>query len=324
MLKEISAEICDESIRFLDYLYQKESGEIFLKLLKGSRSKDVITSIDLEQYSLKEAPVSAGTLKKLKDEEVIDFREDAGDGSYIGCWITPLGMTHLQMRKEMELLKGQEISINRDTVRIQSGNSSDQQDVNLQYENPEDFWSSYQLTIKGVLLEGLSTIDVLAKVGVHVLDADTAYFQNEMKLGELFSANQFGTFHQDILDNHYVDGEPAHNMSEIADMLGLVDAANRKMLLIDRLLLNPLLVGRGIGKEILRRILLAYGQGGGIVVIPLIPTAAPIGSREFVAACERLKQHYHSLGFEEHPFVDNVMVGDIDICGMMMSADAIR
>jgi GNAT superfamily N-acetyltransferase len=306
-----------QSSSFLDHLYQCESGETFLysteKGPKGSSARLAST------YDW----IPMVVVDNLQAEGFIQTSRQFESDAAIKCWITPKGMNQLQMHREQKLLKGKEIQISNDSIKIRVANAKTAE-INLQFETPEDFWSSQQLSISGTLECYGEPIEGLAKVGIHVLDADTAYFQNDFKLGTLFAANSFASFNQDILDNHFEDGEPAHNMAELADMLGLVDAANRKIILIDRMLLDPVLIGRGVGKELLRRLLLAYGHGGGIVVIPLVPTAAPMGSSDYISVCERLKYHYRSLGFESHPFVDNVMVGDIDVVGMMMSADLIR
>lgn len=323
MLIKTSAVKSDQAINFLDYLYHCDSGETFLKLHKDCQSTDILERIQMVQPAFSKAPVSSEAIKTLIDDQLIELHDVSEVDSVLGCYITPKGLTYLQMAKEQKIMPGGDFVLNKENVEIQIADDNPTH-LNLRFERPEDFWRSHSLTVKGIIPGVEQTAMNLAKVKVHIVDADTAYFQNDLRLGDLFAAHDYASFHQDLLDNHYVDGESAYNMAELADMLGLVDAANRKVMVFERFVIDPVLIGTGVGKEILRKVLLALGHGGGIVVMPLMPTAAPVGSSEFFKACDRLKQHYRSLGFEEHPFVDNVMVGDIDVVGMMMSADRIR
>lgn len=322
MLQKVLKGVNNQCLTLLDRLYRAECGFIPLQATEAvTHTPDLIDRIGAGQAGLSHGGITPEILKMLRDQNLIEIRQDSDEGSSLRCWITPKGMISLQTYKEKELLEKKNITIDRDNIEIKLATMQDAQPMNLSYQKLDDFWSASRLHINGTLQGESGEVEVLAQVGVHVLDADTAYFQNDMKLGDLFTVNRFSEAFHEVLDNHYVDGESAHNMAELADMFGLPDSANRKIIMIERLLLNPLLIGRGVGKEILRRILLSYGQGGGIVIIPLLPAGAPLESLTHKSACKRLSQHYQGLGFENHPFVENVMVGDIDVCGMMMQAD---
>lgn len=109
------------------------------------------------------------------------------------------------------------------------------------------------------------------------------------------------------------------DLYDLPESLGVPEASVGSILVIAEIKVFSGYLGAGIGAEVIQKLTQRVTPGGGIVLIspyPLSCIAGPLdiscsglSDRMFAGLCE----YYRGLGFKNHPAIDGVMVGDVEV-----------
>lgn len=246
----------------------------------------------------------------LADKELLRQESDRnGRPRYV---MTPTGLMALRHTAERSLRDGIGRPIEARDVQIlravEEGASFT--GTSLGQSRPSDFCERIRVNVWGQVGTRDEPV-LLARATLHRMDVEAAHHVAHLPLEALFEAHPDTAVHIDLIQNHAIDGEPAQAVYELTEMLDLPEAIGRHLILMTDIHLEPAFIGMGLGREIVRRLLLRYGCGNGLVLFPLTPYAQQPGDPEFDITCECITAGVSAIGLAEHPFVANCLVGDI-------------
>lgn len=234
-----------------------------------------------------------------------------GDGN-VRYVMTPTGLMALRHTAERALRDGIGRPIEARDVQIlravEEGASF--AGVSLGDGRPSDYCERIRITVWGQVGTRDEPV-MLARATLHRMDVDAAHQVAQLPLESLFEAHPETASLIPLIQNHDVDGEPAHTAYELAEMFGLPEAIGRHFIVLTDIHLAPAFIGMGLGREIMRRLVLRYGSGNGLIIFPLTPYAQQPGDPEFDMTCECITAGVGHLGLVDHPFEPNCLVGDI-------------
>lgn len=299
-----------ESIKKILYFLYENDGVRFSVRKKGG---DFLSRISLTDHQL---PVSSNDLKALLPglyaQKIVTLRGHLNhDGSgQVWCRLSSKGLTQLQVINEKFLETASGLDSDKWIMTVESVTDRHQQ-ISLSYSQPKDFWHVHELTITGKLNPEQEGCVEIGRARIMILDVMSAMKLEGFELEALFRSRPNTMRYLNTLNNHNEDGEAALYVFELAEMLSLEDSTLDHIYIVDDLRLSPGLIGRRLGRTVLRRLLLRFGKGGGILMLPINPTGQDEGKHVFDFFSHRLRKHYEELGMRSHPFVPGIMVGDI-------------
>lgn len=183
----------------------------------------------------------------------------------------------------------------------------------LSWQDTLSAWDSYQGEILGDI-EGLSgKIEseglVVAETGFYRLNTAVAYSKG-FELSDLIDEHPSLQAYQGL-----VRGKAGEVLSlrDIPQAFGISGEGALSVIILDRLKISAQFIGLGLGAQILRRLFLRYGQGGGVCVISPLPLqfgrhADRVRDQAaYKAAEESLRRYYGRMGFIPHPYDSTLM-----------------
>lgn len=253
---------------------------------------------------------SIARFEALADKELLR-QEHGGDGKprYV---MTSTGLMALRHTAERALRDGIGRPIEARDVQIlravEEGASFS--GISLGESRPSDYCERIRVNIWGQVGTRDEPV-LLARATLHRMDVEAAHQIAQLPLEALFETHPETAPLVSLIQNHDVDGEPAQSVYELTEMFGLPEAIGRHLIVMTDIHLEPAFIGMGLGREIVRRLMLRYGSGNGLIMFPLIPYAQQPGDFEFNITCECISAGVSNLGLVEHPFESNCLVGDI-------------
>jgi hypothetical protein len=232
-------------------------------------------------------------------------------GTRLRCELTPEGIKALRRGAGREMTSHLSKQINVRSLRIERavenrfsvGNS-------LGLSDPGDFLQRCNLQIWGKL-DGHHDPVLVGSATLTIMDAESATLLGDLTLPEMVTSLPQLRAHSRAFENHDLDGELACHIYEFVDMLDLPEAAGANIILIEDLKVDPSFMGHGVGLRIIKKLMVRYGKGGGVVILPIQPYGASETSPAFESVVEKLNLHFAEAGFGPHPFAQEYLVGSI-------------
>ena len=255
-----------------------------------------------------ECPMSFDGVQSLIDSGFVSARIC---GSKTICKITQKGLLDLRSRLELDLcrqhglksIEGKDVIIDR-AIPVNPGMPGQ----SLRLESPAAYVEKLRLNIWGHL-RGSDEPLLLAKVCMHLIDAEAALHLGGYTLADVMQADPQTHQHIKLICNYDLDGEPANHIYELTDMFGLEEAIGRQLIIVNDVRVTPALVGKGVGREIIKHLLVRYGVGGGVSIIPIAPYGVE-GDAADRLVLDHLSQVKMGPYIVQHPFVKSALVGD--------------
>lgn len=176
--------------------------------------------------------------------------------------------------------------------------------------DPDDFLQQCNLQIWG-RLDGCLEPVLVGDATLTIIDAEAATLFGDLTLPDIIRSTPQLRAHSRAFENHDLDGELACHIYEFIDMLDLEEAAGASIILIEDIKLDPSLIGHGVGQRLIKKLMIRYGKGGGVVILPVKPYGASEASPAYQSVVEKLSQNFAQAGFGPHPFAQEYLVGSI-------------
>lgn len=189
--------------------------------------------------------------------------------------------------------------------------------VHLDWPDALMAWESYQGEILGDVRDANGVI-----IGEEVVLAEVGLYRFSASLGEAcrLELAQALDGHPELQSYQALARDESGCTIALEDLpafAGLPNAGSSTLVILDRLKIRSHFLGLGLGAQILRRLFLRYGPGGGVGVITPFPLQ--FGGRSdikemtdaYAAAEESLRRYYQRLGFAPHPSHPSLMVCDL-------------
>jgi hypothetical protein len=226
--------------------------------------------------------------------------------------VTPSGLMALRMAAEDEFCRvygstsvsAEDVIVSRAMV-VGGGLSGHSLDTRF----PRNFIEQGRINVWGQV-RGTDEPFLLAKAQMYFIDAEAALHLGGFTLGEVIHSHPETSQYHEMICNHALDGEPATHIYELTEMFGLEEAIGRQLIILHDLRVSPAFIGKGMGREIAKRLFMRYGVGGGLAIIPLRPYGTE-GDEADQLACRHLARTSFEPYIVQHPFVSRTLVGDI-------------
>lgn len=239
------------------------------------------------------------------------------DGEGVICEMTQSGLKLLTNKARANLCSALGVGqLSREDVIIEKAcRSSFDVGRNIRLSSVRDFiekktlniWGHHRYSNEPILVGTITLKMVNAEAAMY---SGGAMLQDIIKGSEILSSNKAAFSYDD--DDHAI---PQH-IYDLADMLELPDGIGANIIFIEKFVINPALVGLGMGKESLKKVLFIYGKGGGIILTKIRPVGTNLSSSNYSNVSEKLIKYFSFAGFHPHPFVKSYVVGSIrNICG---------
>lgn len=299
------------SVDILSFLYDRKR---IYKRLKGDilslNGSLILYHTADEQFRAK----LQAQLPVLKSMDLVQ-QLPAGREGEVCIQLTSKGLALLQAVSENALIPEKKdvldpLDINIVSAHLRRDPSST---VKLKAENARDYWESVPLTVFATIGDQ-EVLHPVAKADLLVLDAEAALYDGNLSLKELFDAHAQARDHLEaICDVSYDSDFPTH-CYELAEHIGIPEAIGRNIVIINELSVIPGLIGKGVGRRTVTKLLRRYGRGGGIVIMPVAMTTPISPHQDTTAAVQRISRKYLEHGFKKHPRLSSYFVGDINVC----------
>lgn len=185
----------------------------------------------------------------------------------------------------------------------------------LDPSTPESFVERASINVWG-RVKGSDEPLLIAKAQLLLIDAEGALHLGGFSLDRVLDTYPETRQYQELICNHELDGEPANHIYELSDMFRLEEAIGRQLIIVHDFRVTPALIGKKVGREILRRLIARYGLGGGIAIIPLRPYGV-MGEEADKLVSSYLARGSFPPHVIRHPFVRGSLVGDIRKISLM-------
>lgn len=188
----------------------------------------------------------------------------------------------------------------------------------LAWEEGHSLWEVYQGTIAGIVENdaGATTADetVVAEVGVFRLNGAITSASGISLAEAVHCLPELQSYGELPIDKNH----RTVDFDELPAALGLGSASSANVIILDRIKIKAAFLGLGLGAQIIRRLLLLLGAGGGIAVLAPFPlqfggrTDVATDENAYQAAVDSLRRYYSGLGFVAHKGAAGLMVCDLE------------
>lgn len=249
------------------------------------------------------------SLDSLIDSGLI-VRETVDYGTAYG--LTLQGLYALQQRAEHQLCDALGMpSLSVDEVRIEAAiEEGSLKGQRLSYREAGDFLQRLKLNLWGRVGNSDEPF-LIAQTNMFLADSEAALQFGAYTLEDILSTSPGAKRYVDAICNHDVDGEPAQHIYELTEMLGLEEAIGRHLAIIEEIRIAPALIGKRLGRRIARKLALRYGQGGGIVIMPVNAYGLSYDLVEGTDMYDVVTEIYTEIGLIPHPQNGRYLVGDL-------------
>lgn len=209
-----------------------------------------------------------------------------------------------------------EIALDKDVSVVLTQARWNPEPVHLDWPDPLMCWEVCQGQILGDILSenGAIIVDgaVLAEVGLYRLNSALCEVSDVDIASALESHPDLQSYQSLGRDSNGYPIPP----DELFSSVGLPSAQLSNLVILDRLKVRAEYIGLGLGAQIISRLFLLYGQGGGLGVISPFPLQFGGGCLKasceaYKAASDSLQRYYRRLGFSLHPSDPSLMVCDL-------------
>lgn len=255
-------------------------------------------------------PTLGDRLECLEEDGLVTRQMVSGGTAY---GLTAEGLIQLQRFAERQLCAeiGVE-SFSIDDVRIEA---AIEEGINLigqplAYRQPQDYIQRLRLNVWGRIGDSPEPF-LVAKTRMFVIDAEAALQCGNYTLEDVLLSSEETRHYRDAILNQDVDGEPASHIYELCTMLGLDEAMGRQLSFIEDIRIAPALIGKRIGRRLARKLALRFGQGGGLVVMPVNAYGLRYDLVEGTEIYDVVTEIYNEIGWVPHPFDSRYLVADL-------------
>lgn len=298
------------TVDILGFFYDNK--RVFKKKVGGEMGKKVTTIYSVEDKSFRGKILDH--LPMLTEQGLVD-RLPAGGGSDECFQLSSRGLAVLQAMSEDALTPASNDHLDPEDITIVSArqHAIHVGSVKLKPDSLADYWESVSLTIYAKIGDS-DELHSVAKASLLVLDAEAALHDGNLSLKGLFDAQPQACEHLQAICEITNDEDFPTHCYELAEHLGIPEAIGRNILVISSLDVIPGLIGKGVGRRVITKLLRRYGRGGGIVIMPVEPHTPMAPIQTSGTAAQRIARRYLTRGFKKHPRMSSYLVGDINVC----------
>ena len=180
----------------------------------------------------------------------------------------------------------------------------------IKVRDPRYFVRTHSLRVWGRIRKSDEPY-ILAKVKMHLVNADGAVRIGGFGLGEVLASHKGAKSFVDAICNHDEDGEPCSNIYELTEILDLPEAAGPHLMLIENIHLSPLVGKIELIPRLLKKLSIHYAPGGGVALMQSKGNGvvSKMGGKPLVFLGPKASSE--ETGLDEHPYDKGFQVGDL-------------